>query len=102
MKDKYEEKTESIIRFIENLKNWNNRKAFDRYCERKEIKQIRKVYMEEFKNKTLEELKEIREELIQAWIIQRSEYQEEKLEKVNEEIEKRKTKSKVDQKGYRL
>jgi len=36
MKDKYEEKTESIIRFIENLKNWNNRKAFDRYCERKE------------------------------------------------------------------
>ena len=48
--------------------------------------------MEEYKNKTLEELKEIREEFVQAWIIQRSEYQEEELEKVNEEIEKRKTK----------
>ena len=48
--------------------------------------------MEEYKDKTLEELKEIREEFVQAWIIQRSEYQEEELEKVNEEIEKRKTK----------
>lgn len=35
---KYKIKTESIIRFIENLKNWNNRKAFDRYCERKKKK----------------------------------------------------------------
>lgn len=34
---KYKIKTEAIIRFIKTLSNWNNRKAFDRYCERKEI-----------------------------------------------------------------
>ena len=46
--------------------------------------------MEQYKNKTLEELKEIRYQLVQAWVIQKSEYQEKQLKKVNREIEKRK------------
>lgn len=46
--------------------------------------------MEQFKNKTLEELLKIRNELVQAWIIQRSEYQIKQLKKVDYEIEKRK------------
>ena len=45
--------------------------------------------MEEYKNKTLEELKEIRENLVQAWVIQKSDFQVKKLMKVNHEIEKR-------------
>ena len=49
--------------------------------------------MDNLENKTLEELKNIREELIQAWVIQRSEYQEEKLKEISKEIEK---------KGYRV
>jgi hypothetical protein len=43
----------------------------------------------ELKNKTLEELKEIRNELATAWVIQKSEYQTEKLKEVNKEIQKR-------------
>lgn len=46
--------------------------------------------MDQFKNKTLEELLKIRNELVQAWIIQRSEYQIKQLKKVDYEIEKRK------------
>lgn len=45
--------------------------------------------MEQYKNKTLEELLKIRNELVQAWIIQRSEYQIKQLKKVDYEIEKR-------------
>ena len=48
--------------------------------------------MDQFKNKTLEELLKIRNELVQAWIIQRSEYQIKQLKKVDYEIEKRKKK----------
>lgn len=48
--------------------------------------------MNNYKNKTLEELKEIRKELFQAWIIQKSEYQIKQLKKVDYEIEKRKGK----------
>jgi succinate dehydrogenase flavin-adding protein (antitoxin of CptAB toxin-antitoxin module) len=46
--------------------------------------------MEQYKNKTLEELLEIRYQLVQAWVIQKSDYQEKQLKKVNREIEKRK------------
>lgn len=46
--------------------------------------------MEQYKNKALEELFEIRNQLVQAWIIQRSEYQIKQLKKVDYEIEKRK------------
>lgn len=52
--------------------------------------------MDQYKNKTLEELKEIRNNLVQAWIIQRSEYQVKQLKKVDYEIEKRKYDSKRD------
>lgn len=45
--------------------------------------------MDQYKNKTLEELKGIRNELVQAWIIQKSEYQIKQLKKVDYEIEKR-------------
>lgn len=48
--------------------------------------------MDQFKNKTLEELLKIRNELVQAWIIQRSEYQIKQLKKVDYEIEKRREK----------
>ena len=46
--------------------------------------------MNQYKNKTLKELLEIRNELVEAWIIQRSEYQIKQLKKINYEIEKRK------------
>lgn len=46
--------------------------------------------MEQYKNKTLEELLEIRNQLVQTWIIQKSEYQIKQLKKVDYEIEKRK------------
>lgn len=46
--------------------------------------------MNPYKNKTLEELKEIRNELAQAWFIQKSEHQIKQLKKVDYEIEKRK------------
>lgn len=46
--------------------------------------------MNNYKNKTLEELLEIRYQLVQAWVIQKSDYQEKQLKKVNYEIEKRK------------
>ena len=46
--------------------------------------------MDRYKNKTLEELIEIRNQLVQAWVIQRSEYQIKQLKKVDYEIEKRK------------
>ena len=52
--------------------------------------------MSQYKNKTLEELKEIRNQLVQAWIIQKSEYQIKQLKKVDYEIEKRKNESKRD------
>lgn len=45
--------------------------------------------MNQYKNKTLEELLEIRNELVEAWIIQKSDYQVKQLKKVNYEIEKR-------------
>ena len=45
--------------------------------------------MDQYKNKTLEELLEIRNQLVQAWIIQKSEYQIKQLKKVDYEIEKR-------------
>ena len=45
--------------------------------------------MDQYKNKTLEELIKIRNELVQAWIIQKSEYQIKQLKKVDYEIEKR-------------
>ena len=48
--------------------------------------------MDQYKNKTLEELLEIRNQLVQAWIIQKSEYQVKQLKKVDYEIEKRKRK----------
>ena len=46
--------------------------------------------MNQYKNKTLEELIKIRNELVQAWIIQKTEYQIKQLKKVDYEIEKRK------------
>lgn len=45
--------------------------------------------MLDLKNKTIEELLEIREHLCQAWVIQKSEYQIKLLKKVDLEIEKR-------------
>ena len=48
--------------------------------------------MNNYKNKTLEELIEIRNQLVQAWIIQKSEHQIKQLKKVDYEIEKRKGK----------
>lgn len=45
--------------------------------------------MNNYKNKTLEELLKIREHLVQAWLIQKSEYQIKQLKKVDYEIEKR-------------
>lgn len=39
---------------------------------------------------TLEELLEIRNELVEVWIIQKSDYQIKQLKKINYEIEKRK------------
>lgn len=46
--------------------------------------------MNSYKNKTLEELLEIREQLLQAWFIQKDEYQVKQLKKVNYEIERKK------------
>ena len=46
--------------------------------------------MNPYKNKTLEELKEIRQQLMEAWFIQKDEYQVKQLKKVDYEIEKRK------------
>lgn len=46
--------------------------------------------MLDLKNKTIEELLEIREHLCQTWVIQRSDYQIKQLKKVDYEIEKRK------------
>jgi hypothetical protein len=46
--------------------------------------------MDSYKNKTLEELTEIRNQLVQAWFIQKDEYQIKQLKKVNYEIEKKK------------
>ena len=37
-KDKTEEKVKKIMRLIENLKDWDNRKSFERYMKRKEKK----------------------------------------------------------------
>ena len=48
--------------------------------------------MKQYKNKTLEELLEIRNELVEAWIIQHTEYQIKQLKKINYEIEKRRKK----------
>lgn len=53
-------------------------------------KQYEGEIMNQYKNKTLEELLEIRNELVEAWIIQKSDYQVKQLKKVNYEIEKRK------------
>lgn len=41
------------------------------------------------KNLTKEELEELRLNLVQAWVIQRSEHQEKQLRLVNNEIKKR-------------
>ena len=46
--------------------------------------------MDNYKNKTIQELQKIRNDLVQAWIIQRNEYQVKQLKKVDYEIEKRK------------
>lgn len=46
--------------------------------------------MDNYKNKTLEELYEIRNDLVQAWLIQKSEYQVKQLKKVDYQIELRK------------
>lgn len=43
-------------------------------------------------NLTKEELIELRNNLVQAWAIQRSEYQEKQLKLVNNEIKKRNSK----------
>lgn len=51
--------------------------------------------MNQYKNKTLEELLEIRNNLVQAWIIQKSEYQIKQLKKVDYEIEKRKNENNI-------
>ena len=39
--------------------------------------------MEQYKNKTLEELLEIRNELVEAWIIQKSDYQIKQLTQIS-------------------
>ena len=51
--------------------------------------------MNNYKNKTLEELLEIRNQLVQAWIIQKSEYQIKQLKKVDYEIAKKKKECKL-------
>ena len=38
--------------------------------------------MNNYKNKTLQELLEIRNQLVQAWVIQKSEYQIKQLKKI--------------------
>ena len=45
--------------------------------------------MLDLENKTIEELEKIRNELAQAWIIEKSDYQIKQLKKVNYEIARR-------------
>ena len=45
--------------------------------------------MLDLENKTIEELEKIRNDLAQAWIIEKSEYQIKQLKKVNYEIARR-------------
>ena len=46
--------------------------------------------MNGYKNKTLEELLDMKKELFELWVAQKREYQEKQLKKINYEIEKRK------------